>query len=214
MKQYLLLSNFYVHEQVASLRITCKLLNMQLNVFLDLANNGFCVPKDLDLEEGDEGSEEKTGQGGMGLGEGEGEKDVSDRIETEDQLDDAKPAGQEKEKPEDKECPEEDKGIEMSEDFEGALQDMEQKEDDEGDKDDGDNAEKQMGETNEGADKLDEEIWGDDDEEPESEETKKNEDEIGDGEDTGKQVFFISQRYEIFYFYQSIFTLNSVFLRR
>lgn len=57
----------------------------------------------------------------MGLGEGEGEKDVSDRIESEDQLDDAQPEGQER-KNEDKDCKEEDKGIEMSEDFEGKLQ--------------------------------------------------------------------------------------------
>lgn len=58
----------------------------------------------------------------MGLGEGEGEKDVSERIESEDQLDDAQPAGQEKEQEEDKDCKEEDKGIEMSEDFESKLQ--------------------------------------------------------------------------------------------
>lgn len=58
----------------------------------------------------------------MGLGDGEGEKDVSDRIESEDQLEDAQPAGQEKEKEEDKDCKEEEKGIEMSEDFDSKLQ--------------------------------------------------------------------------------------------
>lgn len=58
----------------------------------------------------------------MGLGDGEGEKDVSDRIESEDQLEDAQPAGQEKEKEDDKECKEEEKGIEMSEDFDSKLQ--------------------------------------------------------------------------------------------
>lgn len=39
----------------------------------------------------------------MGLGDGEGEKDMSERIESEDQLEDARPAGEEK-KDEDKDC--------------------------------------------------------------------------------------------------------------
>lgn len=59
---------------------------------------------------------------GLGLGEGEGERDVSDKIESEDQLEEAQPAGQEKNQEEDKECREEDKGIEMSEDFDSKLQ--------------------------------------------------------------------------------------------
>lgn len=58
----------------------------------------------------------------MGLGDGEGERDVSNKIESEDQLEDAQPAGQEKEKNEDKDCKEEDKGIEMSDDFDSKLQ--------------------------------------------------------------------------------------------
>ncbi|KAJ8669610.1 hypothetical protein QAD02_000869 [Eretmocerus hayati] len=191
-QQYLLLAQFYLNEQVASFRVSCKILHMQLNVFLDLATNGFCVPKNLDLEEGEEGSEEKAGQGGMGLGDGEGEKDVSEQIETEDQLEDAKPAGQEKDNQENKECPEEDKGIEMSEDFEGVLQDVEQKEDeqDDKDKDEDEDMDKEMGETADGADKLDEQIWGDDEEqEPESDETKKDDNEMGDGEETGEKEF-------------------------
>lgn len=59
---------------------------------------------------------------GLGLGEGQGEKDVSDKIESEDQLEDAQPAGQEKEQQEDQDCKEEEKGIEMSEDFDSKLQ--------------------------------------------------------------------------------------------
>lgn len=59
---------------------------------------------------------------GLGLGEGQGERDVSDRIESEDQLDDAQPAGEEKEKDEDADCKESEKGIEMSEDFDSKLQ--------------------------------------------------------------------------------------------
>lgn len=39
----------------------------------------------------------------MGLADGEGQKDVSDQIESQDQLEDAKPAGQE-EQQEEKDC--------------------------------------------------------------------------------------------------------------
>lgn len=81
---------------------------------------GFCIPPELSEEMNGEGESQPSG--GMGLGDGEGEKDVSDRIESEDQLEDAQPADKEKEKDDDKECKEEDKGIEMSEDFDGKLQ--------------------------------------------------------------------------------------------
>lgn len=55
-------------------------------------------------EEAGEGEEsESKGEGAMGLGDGEGEKDMSERIESEDQLEDARPAGEEK-KDEDKDC--------------------------------------------------------------------------------------------------------------
>lgn len=67
-------------------------------------------------------SKEGKSSSGMGLGDGEGEKDASDRIESEDQLEDAQPAGQEKKQDEDKDCKEEEKGIEMSEDFDSKLQ--------------------------------------------------------------------------------------------
>ena len=61
-----------------------------------------------------------------GLGEGEGVKDVSDKIESEDQLEDAKQKGQEKEESEpQKDIAEEDNAIEMSDDFEGKMHDLE-----------------------------------------------------------------------------------------
>lgn len=71
-----------------------------------------------------DGEGESKPSDGLGLGEGEGQRDVSDKIESEDQLEEAQPAGQEKtqEEEEDKDCKEEDKGIEMSEDFDSKLQ--------------------------------------------------------------------------------------------
>jgi midasin len=56
----------------------------------------------------EEVAEEESGDGptqpasGLGLGEGEGEKNVSDRLESEDQLEGAKQEGQEEEEPADK----------------------------------------------------------------------------------------------------------------
>jgi hypothetical protein len=58
---------------------------------------------------------------------------------------------------------EEEKGIEMSEDFEGRVQDFEQKDDEEGDSDeenDEEEPDKEMGETDAGADRLDQQVSG------------------------------------------------------
>lgn len=187
-----MLTQFYLNEQVASFRVTCKILYLQLNVFLDLAANGFCVPKDLDLEEGEtDESGQKTDKGGMGLADGEGTKDVSDRIETEDQLDEARPADEEQDKQDDKNCKEEEKGIDMSEDFDSKLQDMEKGDEDEDQSNDEEenDLDKEMGETGEDAEQLDKEIWGDDKEESEEDnQQQENEnEEEGTGERTGEK---------------------------
>lgn len=192
LEQYLLFAQFYLYEQVASFRVTCKMLYLQLNVFLDLAANGFCVPKDLDLEEDEiDESGEKTGKGGMGLADGEGTKDVSDQIESEDQLEDARPADQEQEKQNDKACKEEEKGIDMSEDFDSKPQDIEKNDDDEeqSDNDENNDLDKEMGETGEDAEQLDKQIWGDDKEESQDDNQQpENEDEKeGTGERIGEK---------------------------
>ncbi|KAL6259531.1 hypothetical protein P5V15_009448 [Pogonomyrmex californicus] len=191
LEQYILLVQFYLNEQVALFRITCKILYLQLNVFLDLAANGFCVPKDLDLEESEtDESGEKTEKGGMGLADGEGTKDVSDRIESEDQLEDARPADQEQEKQDDKNCKEEEKGIDMSENFDSKPQDIENNNDDEeqSDDDEENDLDKEMGETGEGAEQLDKKIWDDDQEESEEDnQESEKEDEEGTGEQIGEE---------------------------
>lgn len=191
LEQYLLFAQFYLHEQVASFRVTCKMLYLQLNVFLDLAANGFCVPKDLDLDEAEtDESGEKTGKGGMGLADGEGTKDVSDQIESEDQLEDARPADQEQEKQDDKICKEEEKGIDMSEDFDSKPQDIEKDDDDEkqSDDDDENNLDKEMGETGEGAEQLDKQIWGDDKEESEENNQQSENENEDEEEGTGERI--------------------------
>lgn len=187
LEQYLLFSEFYLTEQVASLRLTCKMLHLQLNVFLDLAINGFCIPKNLELDvdpNGEENSQENTGKGGMGLSNEEGQQDVSDRIESEDQLEEAKQKDQEEADKDEKLCPEEENGIDMSEDFDSKLQNMEKEEDDneKSDEDDGD-LDKEMDETNEGENQQDKELWGDDEKTEEGEENLKNDENAGKGEE-------------------------------
>ena len=188
LEQYTLFLHYYLHEQVASFRLTCKFLYLQLNVFLDLAANGFCQPENLDTPEDDqEGG--GTAEGGMGLADGEGQKDVSERIETEDQLEEARNPNEEEKDNERKDVEENEKGIEMSENFEGHMQDLEQREDEENDEED-DDLDKEMGETDETAEKLDEEIWKDDEEEEnddENEDKGNEKEERGTGEKTGQE---------------------------
>ncbi|XP_050309360.1 midasin [Anthonomus grandis grandis] len=187
LEQILLLSQYFITQQVAAYRTTCKLTSILNNIFIDLATKGFCVPPELSEDMDKEGLSKPSD--GLGLGEGQGEKDVSDKIESEDQLDDAQPAGQEKEDKEDPDCKEEDKGIEMSEDFDSKLQDKKPSGEEDDEQSDNSDAEEQMGETEQGADQLDQEIWGDEDDknqEDEEGDEEKNEEGTGgekDGED-------------------------------
>ncbi|CAH0557511.1 unnamed protein product [Brassicogethes aeneus] len=189
LEQILLLYQYFITQEVSAYRVSCKMNSILLNIFIDLAQRGFCVPPELSDEMDSEGMNKPTD--GMGLGEGQGERDVSDKIESEDQLDDAQPAGQEKQKEEDKDCKEEDKGIEMSEDFDSKLQDKEKAEDDEESKSDDSDANEQMGETEKGADQLDQEIWGDEEEEAnedegDEEESQEKEEQGNKGEKEGE----------------------------
>ena len=74
------------------------------------------------MEGGDgEGATDFHDYEGGGIGEGEGVKDVSDKIENEEQVEDTFQEGQEKKEEEQdkRNIEEEDNAIEMSEDFDG-----------------------------------------------------------------------------------------------
>lgn len=182
LEQFGYLTEFLLIQESGAHQACAKLLNVMLTVFNELGTNGFCVPKDLltDEEKQKDESGEKSGNG-MGLEDGTGDKDVSDRIESEDQLEDAKRPEDYQNREESKdENNKEEKGIEMSEDFDSNLQDVEKKPDEEGDsdsakEDEEEDPDKQMGETEEGAEKLDDQIWGDED--------KNSEDEASDDEE-------------------------------
>ncbi|GAB6026519.1 hypothetical protein CHUAL_012942 [Chamberlinius hualienensis] len=178
LKQYLCIYEFYLTALVKTHRATAKLTCVLLTVFTELVVKGFCSPPELENENTDQnpGTDLKDVEGG-GIGEGEGQKDVSDRLENEDQLDEAFKEGAEKkeEKNDDKDLEDEENGIEMSNDIDGKLHDVENDDDenesnDENESDDENELDKQMGDLKgEDTDKLDEKIWGSDDSDDEDE---------------------------------------------
>ncbi|CAG2105322.1 unnamed protein product [Medioppia subpectinata] len=180
---------YFITLSVSSLRTYNKLLSVLLSLFSDLIQNGFCLPQEPSDETNNKemGTELKDIEDG-GLGEGEGTKDVSDKIESEDQLEDALKEGAKEEgkgdENEEKDIDEEDNGIEMENDFEGQAYSPskgDNEDDEESDGDDSDNnLEDQMGDVDNNSDVLDEKIWGSDEENSDSDETD-GEDETGFG---------------------------------
>ncbi|EDW47459.1 GM20404 [Drosophila sechellia] len=181
----LVLKHSHFEGQDKLLCVSAKMLSIVLTVFVEIGSKGFCVPPDLmQDEEGQSKQESKNGEG-FGLEDETGENDASDKIESEDQLDDAKRPEDRKDEGDKQEpdCKEE-KGIEMSDDFDAKMQDVEKpEEDDSGESEEEEDLNKEMGETEEGAEKLDDQIWGDDEEEkPEEEqEPDMNEEDQGKG---------------------------------
>lgn len=154
-----------------------KLLYVLIRVARSLVSKGFCHPDktdDKEMEGGEGGGPTKFEDDveGTGMGSGEGKKDVSDQIETEDQLLGEK-NGKEKEeidnkdqkddsKPLSKE--ESEKGVEMSQDFEGDVHDLEDEEkEDQSAEDDGESIDREMGEADD-EDVVDEKQWDKEDE--------------------------------------------------
>lgn len=184
------LVRFYLAVTVGVHRSTGKLLSVLSIIFTELAQKGFCLPQELTAGGDGEGATEFHDYEGGGLGEGEGSKDVSDKIENEDQVEDTFKEGQEKEEQQDKgNIKSEDNAIEMSEDFDGQLHDGEEREgeEDESDKDEEQQEEldKKMGDLGEGqTDTLDERMWGDED--SDEEEGSEKEEESGQGMDQGE----------------------------
>ncbi|XP_078398522.1 midasin [Cetorhinus maximus] len=176
---------YYLTISMATHRSSGKLLSVLAHLFTDLAVQGFCLPKELMEDAAGEGSTQFHDNESGGIGEGEGMKDVSDKIENEEQVEDTFCKDQKrKEDVEDMaDVKEEENAIEMSEDFQGKLHDGDNKEpgeddnDEESDPEEEEELDKQMGDLEDAeADKLDERLWGDDD----------DEDSVNEGaEDTG-----------------------------
>ncbi|XP_048793738.1 midasin isoform X1 [Lagopus muta] len=180
---------FYLTISLSSHRSTGKLLSVLTSIFTELAQKGFCLPKELLEDEAGEGATQFHDYEEGGIGDGEGKKDVSDKIESEDQIEDSFKKGEEKEKEDQDSKPDiegEDNAIEMSEDFEGKMHDGEQEKKENDEKsDEEEELDKQMGDLDnaEADDKLDERLWGDEDDDDDDEDASSKAEETGPGMD-------------------------------
>ncbi|XP_041950170.1 midasin [Alosa sapidissima] len=190
------LVRFYLAVCLGTHRSTGKLLSVLASIFTELAQKGFCLPQEL-MDGGDgEGATEFHDYEGGGIGEGQGVKDVSDKIENEEQVEDTFQQGQEKKEEEEQKgnIKEEDNAIEMSEDFDGKMHDGEDREpgedEEESDNEEEEELDKKMGDLGEGkTDTLDERMWGeddDDDDDDDDQEGSDREEESGPGMDQGE----------------------------
>uniref|UniRef100_A0A671LK38 Midasin n=1 Tax=Sinocyclocheilus anshuiensis TaxID=1608454 RepID=A0A671LK38_9TELE len=176
------LVRYYLAVMMGAHRTTGKLLSVLANIFTELAQKVYCLVLSL--------TEFHDYEGG-GIGEGEGVKDVSDKIENEDQVEDTFQEGQDKEEEQNKQdIKEEDNAIEMSEDFDGKMHDgtdHEPGEDEEdSDKEEDEELDKKMGDLGDGqTDTLDERMWGDDEDDEDDVDSDKEE-ESGPGMDQGE----------------------------
>ena len=175
----------------------CQMFESLVKVF-DEYKNGLSVPKELEHGDDQSGDNEPSADekkfqtdDATGLGEGQGCKDVSDQIESEDQLDDAKTKQQredEKDKNEDdsEQVEEEKNGIEMSEDFEAKMDDvdMQEQQDDDQEKDQEQEEEldDQKADVDNAMDYLDKQLWDQQDQDQSEQEENSFDEDINGGE--------------------------------
>jgi midasin len=107
---------------------------------LNLAEKGFCKPSEADKSKQQDGEGETSD--GTGMGAGTGDKNVSDQIEDESQVEGLRGEEEEEEndKPEDKDEEGEDNAFDMEDDFEGEMADRDGDDNDEEGDEDGDDA--------------------------------------------------------------------------
>ncbi|KAH9812034.1 hypothetical protein DFH28DRAFT_1177882 [Melampsora americana] len=182
-QQYLNLLSNHIKYCLQWHQAELDLLHTVVNIGINIGENGFCKP---DFSEGEEeGAPNGPSADGTGLGGGQGGKDVSDEIESDEQMEglqnDANEQDPNKEEGKDKE----DRGVETQLEFDAPLEDVEDGEEEEGsddeaeekDEEEGDEIEDGVGEVDpldSGA--VDEKFWeGEDDEEKDSKEEKEAE---------------------------------------
>lgn len=162
-----------------------KLEFILLSIFCTLFREGFCA-----TEEGEGEGEGKSGQidfsQGTGMDEGEGINDVTDQIENEDQIMDAKDL-QKEDQPK-KQPKENDDAVEVETDFESKLEDVDQqeKEDNEEEEEEEDEMDKDMGEIDDNdpnKETLDKKLWDENDED----DNDDREDENNDGSNANEK---------------------------
>lgn len=161
-------------------RSMAKLTYITSALFAGIMEQGFCMPEGGEEGEAEEGDAKLTQGTGLGEGDTTDAKDISDELEDEDQLLGAQQKGQEeKEEPAEAQPQGADgpKGVEMDEDFDGALEDLqadENEEQEDGPEDEGeeDRLDQQMGDVGDAGEDVDERLWNGEDEEEQDAQNK------------------------------------------
>ncbi|PPR00460.1 hypothetical protein CVT24_004521 [Panaeolus cyanescens] len=140
-----------------------KLNHVLYSLLQSLCEKGFCQPPDPDDSGKGEDSKEAGTQEGVGVGEGVGEKNVSNEIEEESQVEGLQGQTEENDQPEKHESGD---ALEMDNDFGGELEDVpddgSEKEEDDSDDDGQEDFDEALGELDElDENAVDEKMWGD-----------------------------------------------------
>eukprot|EP00698_Gefionella_okellyi_P011092 TRINITY_DN2908_c0_g3_i1.p1 TRINITY_DN2908_c0_g3~~TRINITY_DN2908_c0_g3_i1.p1 ORF type:complete len:2883 (+),score=867.28 TRINITY_DN2908_c0_g3_i1:749-8650(+) len=162
LRQYCIAVQQALTTVIALHKSTCKFHYVLLNLFISLVTVGFCrPPEEQESKEGDQVDHKE----GTGMGDGQGDKDVSNEIENEDQLTGSGRDKEKPQKPEDK--AEKDQGVEMTNDFEGEMEDFKPSDNEEsGSEDEREELDRKMGDLGDEADAdvVDEQMWDSDEE--------------------------------------------------
>lgn len=185
--------NLYQHVLKVSfgvLKTLSKLLHILLTLFNELLLNGFCLPPDL--EKDSQNGEQLKNNENSGFGEGNissDAKDVSERLECQDQLDDLVDCTN-KDQLDNKITENHENGIEMDDDFDGEFDDdkIDESKPKEEDIESNENEENmdlpdQMGNVGDDEDILDEKIWSDDSEQEETKSLNNENDRLSGGKE-------------------------------
>ncbi|KAI2503973.1 AAA-family ATPase [Fragilaria crotonensis] len=195
-EQILKLSLSRLNASISFFRNASKLQYVLARVFRTLVAKGYCADKKSEDSEGD-GAGDLSGMKfeddveGTGMGEGDGKEDVTDQLESEEQIlglkdDKAKDENESTNDPKKLEEDEAKKGMEMEADFDGDMFDVpDESKEGEGEEDEEEELDREMGDgANDKEDVVDEKMWGesDDDEEINREEEKFEKDSKAKGE--------------------------------
>jgi len=180
--QYLKLVEFILSLAITTQRTLGKEIYIILDLFTNLCKDGFCLPPETSSSssEGIDTSEISA----TGISEGEGREDVSKNITNEDQVEDAMKEGEEQPVDE-KECKNEEDGIDMQGDFDGKNYDVDV---DQQENDDDDNARDEMGENDDAGQEYDKKLWEDDEDGSNEESDLENGETKGQGESLGEET--------------------------
>lgn len=172
-----------VAAHVASSKSMYKLNYVVSRVMLDIATKGFCKPQEESKDDSKDGDDQGTAEG-TGMGAGTGDKNVSNEIKDESQVEGLQ--GEEEEEQDKEEGgddnEDDDDAFSMENDFDGALEDGKEKDEEDKDGDDDDeNKDDELDDHVGDVDPLDpgavdEKFWGD--EEKEEEEQKEDREDL------------------------------------